>query len=267
MKAKSAYPHPLIASKIRSAITASFRRSLLGALGVMALTSQAAPIIWGPATGISGDLDVSTTPGTLLGAFNVGPVGGVSGTTINGVTFNPFAIPQGALSVSLGNFTLATADARGLLGANSSSAAAPFSTLSPSYQSLLSPVGFTEAPDATMTLTLSGLTAGAHYEFQWWSNLSVSAGGSTTATAGNNVTLGHNTTLAAGGLGQFAIGTFTADALDQSITFLPSRGGQPILNGFQLRSVSAVPEAGSTLAGVLALGACLIGLGRRHWRQ
>ena len=59
-----------------------------------------------------------------------------------------------------------------------------------------------------------------------------------------------NTSNSNGGLGQFAIGTFIADATgSQSITFSPSSNAGPTLNGFQLR---VVPEP-STFA-MLGLG-------------
>jgi hypothetical protein len=67
-----------------------------------------------------------------------------------------------------------------------------------------------------MGLTITGLTSGDIYSFQFWSQ----SGGSTTATAGNAVTVGG------GGNGQFAIGTFTADATTQAISF--SAGGAPM---------------------------------------
>ncbi len=52
----------------------------------------AAPITWGGATNISGDTDVDT-PGTLVGALNLGEQG-TPNTTVNGVTFVGFS-PQG----------------------------------------------------------------------------------------------------------------------------------------------------------------------------
>ena len=260
---------------MKTHITAtSIRRSILAGafLALTTITSHAAVVTWGaatninPAGGAASDLDVSTTPGTVVGAFNLGPVG-VPSTTINTVTFNPFAVPLGAPSVTVGNFTLATAGAGGLRGSNFASGAAPFSNLSASYQNLLVPQAFTVAANATMTLTMSGLNVGQNYEFQWWSDQSVPGGGITSAAAGNTVTLNSNTTAANGGLGQFALGTFTADALSQAITFTPGGGQQPQLNGFQLRQTAAaavaVPEPGSALAGMLALGVCLSGLAGR----
>ena len=65
------------------------------------------------------------------------------------------------------------------------------------------------------TLTMSGLTAGHQYQFEWWNNTSTGTLlTDTTAVAGNSVTLLSNTTFSVGGLGQFAVGTFTADGAD-----------------------------------------------------
>ena len=69
-------------------------------------------------------------------------------------------------------------------------------------------------------------------------------------------------------LGQFAIGTFTANAPSEAITFTGSP--IPIINAFQLRDlgpvVSGVPEPASlTLLGIGAVG--LLGYGWRRRRQ
>jgi hypothetical protein len=57
-------------------------------------------------------------------------------------------------------------------------------------------------------------------------------------------------TGAEGGLGQWVLGTFTADPVTQSITFAGD-GDYGAVNGFQLRRISqqptGVPDSGSTL--------------------
>jgi hypothetical protein len=98
-----------------------------------------------------------------------------------------------------------------------------------------------------------GLTVGMQYQFQWWANNSSdSFSYPTTATAGNSIQLDSNAGHAQGGLGQFAIGTFTADSATEVINFTISEVG--FLNAFQLREFqgAAVPETGATL-GLLAL--------------
>jgi hypothetical protein len=105
------------------------------------------------------------------------------------------------------------------------------------------------------------LKIGFDYEFQWWSNLSgTNPPQAHGASAGNSVTLIDNTSGLEGGLGQFAIGRFTADSAIQVINFapVPPNGSQAFaqLNAFQLRSV---PETSSVLAGILPLGVLIVG--------
>jgi hypothetical protein len=208
--------------------------------------TRGADINWGSPQQITGDSDVSTN-GTLIGAFNIGDTG-VPSTTVNGVTFQSFPAPGGA--GTSGNFIM-TPGGGGVFNSNTSggSALPPFSNLSSGYQSLLS--SYVTPLFSPVTLTISGLVVGGQYEFQFWSNLSSQMFGyQITATGGNNsVNLSSNTGEAEGGLGQFVIGDFTADATTQTITFLGDGDGG-FLNGVQLRQV---PEPRPALLLVLGL--------------
>lgn len=243
------------------------------AVGVIGVTiffatsiSQAGPITWGAPTDITGDANVSTA-GTLVGAFNLGD-SGVPAASVNGVLFQSFALPNGSGVATVGNFSMAAGSFaisdNSLFGDPGNP---PFNTLSAGYQSLLSSaIGTID----TFTLTVSGLSIGKEYQFQWWTDFSTAVDNvpSTAATAGNTVTLNSNVTATHGGLGQFAIGTFTADAANEVIRFDrldPGEGGIGVVNAFQLREAaepsSSVPDSGSTLAfGGLALaGFALMG--------
>lgn len=220
------------------------------------LTAHAALITWGAPQNISGDSDVSMA-GTFVGALNIG-IAGVSPTTVNGVTFNPL-IFNGS-SVTSGIFNFSTAGS--LAGTNAAgSFNPPFSLLSSPYRTLLSSLGGTAG--VPFTLTISGLAVGASYQFEWWSNGSTIAGFATTATAGDSVTLNSNPSNANGGVGQFALGTFTTDAATQQIVFSSPTIFNGV-NGLQLRQLApaSVPEPATALAGMALVG--LFGTMRRR---
>ncbi|HEV3410084.1 MAG TPA: VPDSG-CTERM sorting domain-containing protein [Chthoniobacterales bacterium] len=225
-------------------------------------SAGAASITWGTPQHITGASDVSTN-GTLIGAFNVGATG-VPSTTVNGVTFQSFATSNG--NGSSGNFT--TTGSGGVFETNTGKGSAnpPFSSLPAAYQTLLQSASVPVFDP--ITLTISGLIAGLQYQFQWWANDSSTSFGQTTAMAGNSVTLEHNVQDVNGGLGQWVIGSFTADAATQTIAF-EGDGDFGAFNAFQLRQISQptgqVPEAGSTLA-LLACAFGGIALARRKLR-
>lgn len=192
-----------------------------------ATTARAATITWGAPQNISGDSDVSTV-GTLLYAYNFGH-SRVDSTTVNGVEFTAFALPNSTpagIPVTLGSVSIAESPGE-LHGYHAfGSFIPPFSALSFEYQTLLWR-GATGGQTGTLTLELGGLTPGQAYDFQWWSNNSTDADNwsQTIASAGNSVALITNTsgtgsqgTGVDGGVGQYAIGRFTTrDAVDQSV--------------------------------------------------
>ena len=196
---------------------------------VMPSSSQAAPILWGAATGISGDSDVSTA-GTLLGAFNIGPPG-VGDTTVNGVTFTGLALT--GTNVTSGNFNFTASNFPSFNNVGIPDGA--FNNLSSPYQTLLSSAGGTVGTD--FLFTIGGLSLGQEYEFEWWSNDSaVSVSNLTRAKADTEILLNSNPSGIKGGVGQFAIGHFTADTPNVGILF---SGNVALLNGFQFRQLDA----------------------------
>ena len=218
-----------------------------------------ANITWGAPTTISGDSDVSTD-GTLVAAFNMnGPA-----VTVNGVTFASFMFTTNTTSATNGNFTF-TETSHILAVSGLGSGSTPFSNLSSSYQTLLS-TALTTDENNTLTLNISGLTIGQQYEFEFFLNGSNTAGNDnlrTIASAGNSVTLDDNTTNAVGGVGQYVIGTFTAAASNEFITFNGTDTTQaPTVNAFELRSV---PEP--TTMSILIFGGALLGFARALRRK
>jgi len=196
-----------------------------------------ASIAWGPATNISGDTDVSTL-GTRVAAFNLSDSAGAQPAVVNGVQFDPFGITGNPTNVTVDNFGLS--ESPGFLqgSSNFGSPTPPYVTLSPSYQTLLESAAYASNPP-TLTLTMSALSIGQQYQFEWWTNDSSHLNYTTTATAVNSVSLSDNTTNAQGGIGQFAIGTFTASATNHTIAFSGTLG-EPTINAFELRAVSMI---------------------------
>jgi hypothetical protein len=236
------------------------------AVAMLPTPARAAPITWGAATNISGDSDVSTD-GTLVYAYNFGT--NATSPVINGVTFTSFHLPTpytaSGVQVTVGSVSIS--EAPGLLFGDYilSGAAAPFSTLSAGYQALLGSGAIGAAP-STITLILGGLTAGQTYDFQWWSNDSSGNAYAVSTVAEGDVgevpeplSAGSG---ANGALGQYVIGRFTADAQFQNITFDSlSLSSFPMINGFQLRQVQAVPAPSAVLLSLGGLALVLL------WRR
>jgi len=222
--------------------------SLLGA----AVALHAATITHGSATDISGDSDVVNT-GALVGAFTLGG-SSVFSPTVNGVAFTGLDVSSG--SASSGDFSLSlAASILGPVSNTGDGSDAPFNTLSASYQDLLS-----WASHGSLTITMSDLTVGDSYMFEWWTNNS--ADPASHAMEGDDATYALRTaphlTSAPGTLGQFVTDTFTADSSTQTIVlFAPPHGGAAEINAFQLRdassSVTATPEPSSIV--LMAFGA------------
>jgi uncharacterized protein (TIGR03382 family) len=217
---------------------------------VLSANLHAAPITWSSPVNITGDSDVITT-GTLVTARNLSQT--QVSPTVNGVFFDIFPIPNGGTGAAGFNNIVALS----YTNADSSDTAygatvGPFTALSASYQSLLSS-GAGSSSGSPLTLTLLGLSNGSSYLFQWWSNdagLAFGGVNSTTAAAGNTVTLDENTTDTAGGMGQWVSGTFTASGTSQAITF---SGPRPVINAFQVREIPTPGTAALLgLAGLVA---------------
>jgi sugar lactone lactonase YvrE len=201
-----------------------------------------AVITWSTPQTISDASDVVTT-GTLVKAFYVGGSWG----TINDVQFELFSFGDGTSNTATnGNFTFVASPspANTLSDVNAIYPANPlYSLLSFPYGWMVGNCGCASQPN-TLTLTLSGLIAGQQYLFQWWNSNSswLGSSNSTTATAGNSVTLIANISGEGGDVGQYVTGTFTAVGSTQTIAFDAAPGAlYPTINGFQLRTLTAPP--------------------------
>ena len=218
------------------------KKSLLSVTAVIGLaclgSSHAATVVWGAAQNITGDSDVANN-----GTFNRAYVFGNVTWTVNGVTF-------GAFTGNASGDTMSFPNQDAGFGADGT----PYRDLSTAYQNLLY-YGAWAYPSNTATITLNNLTIGYNYQVQIFVNDSRTNGyGRSMALTGSSTVLDYNTTEAVGGIGQFAIGTFTADSTSQELGFSSSTE-TPQLNGLSLR-VTAVPEPSTyalVLGGILNL--------------
>lgn len=232
-------------------------------------------VTWGTAQNILGDSDV-VTDGTLKYAYNFGS-SGVTSTTVNGVTFAAGAFPTNLSTNTTTIGSVGFSENQGSLYSFNTlgTGSGAFSGLSAAYQALLSTAGTSNQPN-TLSLTLNGLTAGQSYKIQWWlnnSSLQVDTSNgfafmSTSATAGNAITLSANVGAASGNLGQFVTGTFTASG-SSAVIALNGVGSynllnnRPMINALQLRDVTPVPEPGTYALGAIA-SVVIAGLNRRR---
>ena len=204
------------------------------------VTSSVASLTWNtliwnrPAT-ISNTNDVSTN-GTLLYAYN----NSGSSISVNGVTFTGVnSYTTWGTGVTFGAGWSATTTSAYVGGSS-----APWTTLPPSYQTILQ--GGVYGGSASATVTLNNLAVGHQYAVQVWVNDS-RAGSTTNRTEtltdayGNTVTLAYNNTHAGGGVGQFASGAFTATATDQYFAMQGNASTQ--LNALQVRDVTIFPPS------------------------
>ena len=211
---------------LRRAILASTIAAL-----VAAHSSHAAPIAWGPATTIAGDTDVFNA-----GLFNYAYDLSNTAATVNGVAFTGSNSTTAlGTSVTLAGWNTNNGTAFG------SSTANPYGLLSAAYKNVLKGGTYT-AGATTATVTLNNLTIGRTYAAQVWVNDN-RAGATATRTETingglNSLLLDYNSTNAAGGVGQFSIGIFVANAATQAFTMLGNASTQ--LNALQLREVTNI---------------------------
>ena len=181
-----------------------FALALLGLFQIGGtLDARAASITWSAPATIAADTDVSTIGALVYACASAGtPV------TVNSVAFASGFAP----AVTISGVLNSTPNSYG------GGASAPWSGLSTNYQTALQG-GIYTGTNATLTVTLNCLTPGHNYSVQLWVNDSRSGAtaGRTenvSSAGGNSVTLAYNSTQAQSGVGQYTIGTFTADAFE-----------------------------------------------------
>jgi hypothetical protein len=194
--------------------------------------SQPGGISWNAAADIEGDSDISTAGTAVFGYDWSG-----SSVTVNGVSFTPVG-----MSVSLTGFDAGVV-------AFVSGTGPQADALDTSYVNLINGATYVDST-APCTVTLQGLTVGNLYQVQIWVDDSRSCcPGKIEALSdsyGHSVLLSLNASGNAGGLGQYAIGTFAADATTEVINM---QGAEPYagsINAIQLRLLETAPLLSNT---------------------
>lgn len=203
---------------------------------------------------IFSEYDVSQR-GVLVYAYYYTAPGNYDSLTVNNVTFAPVNYSVWSPPVTKGNITFS----QGVLsGLQTGGTQAPYTDLSPAYQSLLAGALWTTE---TVQVTLGGLVAGQKYEVQVWVNQSADLVFYNTffdSAGGNTRLITSNMQGAPGGTGQYLIGTFTVAESSTSVSFSlwPEEGtAGGILNAIQVR---AVPEPSTWLLLGLAIGGAVV---------
>jgi hypothetical protein len=240
--------------------------TLLGVIGLVAQTASAATITWGTVQNITGVSDV-LKDGTGVVAVNCGG----ATTTVNGVSFTGAAKASNSPTGVTGTFSSG--------GNYNSTNSGLYSALPTEYQNLVKGSWYqwsTTAANPYASFTVSGLTSGTQYAIQIWLNdsrtdsnnyytrtstLSGISAADTTDTVMLKASL-YSSTSTTTNLGQYVIGTFTADATGSETIYVTGAGVSPSaqINAFQVR---AVPEPST----ILLLASGIVGLLAYAWRK
>lgn len=240
---------------------------------LLASPTHAATVIWDAPTNISTSSSQVRTDGTLFAAWSWG-MGTLNTTTTvvsNGVTFQKSLSPNspggnpGGNAGSMMNGTAAISWTNARAYDQPPIVGTPYAGTDADYQTILGGTIYQANAANTLTLTISGLTAGQTYLFQgWveWQSLvtyteTFSIGGITSASIDPNV---GNVN---GGLGQFITGYVTMGAAETSFALNIAGSDYKSINALQLR---AVPEPGAIALASLGLGAILLLRRRRALR-
>jgi len=244
------------------ASSAPATRTWRTATDVNASASAAATITWGAATDVNtSTLTDFSIAGTLFDSGTIYPTADLVIGTTPSITFhrrdtsssNPFDF------VGSGITNVVTSGAIGI----SSQVFGSFPTND--YMRMLSYGTF---GGGSRDLTISGLTINTQYQVQVWTPYWNQPSATTTFTAGNSVIL--NVGVVDGPAGpvstqpQFAIGTFTAGATTQVISW--TSGGDAMFGAIQMRDLTPIPEPSAViLLGFGSLG--MLRFVRRRQKQ
>lgn len=202
---------------------------------VTVLAPPAQNIVWGAATGITGDADLSVS-GAYFDALM--PNSSISSAVVaDGVRFNP-AVSLGSNIFGDGKISYSGTGVVDFAWANSFPVSA---TASAGFATLMDDGGiFQNGGAGSGTVTLSGLLFGHSYEVQVFSYAPDGDPGLTILSGMTPVTLSN--LPGAGGVntyGEFATGTFTANAPDEIFDWNGDNSTYTVIGAISVRDVTA----------------------------
>ena len=202
------------------------------AAAIMPIRLFSATIAWEEAQNIGADSDVSTE-GELLYAYNENNVD----AEINGVMFKGFTtkdkwyVSSQEPDVQLSNF----GDARNTGRTDFCPSFTATATFSATYKNLLAGAAF-RSYATTTTVTLLGLQPGEEYLVQIWINDNRSGVANYNMLLDGTCTVGTHPDGTS--YGQYAIGRFRADSVEQTISIYSATS--PIINSIQVRKLPSI---------------------------
>ena len=204
----------------------------------MSQSLRAQDIVWGPATGITGDNDLITN-GVYLDALLPNPSAG-SALAADGITFNICTVSNSATTGSDGVISYAITS-----GNNNAYEFTTFPTAppsSPAFAAIMNAGGtYENASNGAGFVTISGLTLGHEYSVQVFNYANDNDQGLTTFTGSTPVTIGNLPGMAGPNTyGEFATGTFIATGPTETFNWNGAGSTFTVVGAISVIDISAV---------------------------
>jgi alpha-1,3-glucanase-like protein/carbohydrate binding protein with CBM6 domain len=213
--------------------------TLLGSISVRDTTNAPQTIVWGPATGITGDANLVTS-GTYMDAFLTN-TSQTTSLTADGVTFNP-ATSSSSTSGSDGVISFNVTSGTNL--PYSTNAFPTASPSSPAFAALMNSGGtYENGGSRSGTVIISGLISGHTYAVQVFNYINDGDAGLTKLSGTTPVTLSNAPGAGGSGTnGEFATGTFTASGPNEAFNWNGQGSAYTILGAISVRDTTPPPQ-------------------------